>query len=122
MAVRENPPNDPLINSSPLRISGIPQDDLSAISNIADNLDKSVTDFMRPHLRKIVESYPAEFRKCKSTDNKENEMKLRGIAKDIVIALENISSHVRIDLSDLLKPHLKEIIKSYPPKLKRPKT
>lgn len=32
------------------------------INNIADNLGQTFSDFMKPHLRKVVESYPEDMR------------------------------------------------------------
>ena len=116
----ENPSQNSLQPNAPLRISGIPKNDLDTIQNIADNLDKSLTDFMRPYIRKIAESYPEEMRKTKCEDLS-SEMKIRGIPKNVITWLENIASHMKVDVSSLMKPHLKEIIKSHPPKLKKPK-
>lgn len=46
-----------------LRIYGVSVKIHEEINNIADNLGNTFSDFMKPHLRKIVESYPEDMRK-----------------------------------------------------------
>lgn len=46
-----------------LTIYGVSEKIHEEINNISENLGQTFTDFMKPHLRKIVESYPEEMRK-----------------------------------------------------------
>lgn len=105
----------------PLRIYGIPKEDFEALQNIASNSDLSLADFMRPHLRKIAEQYPELLRNNKSADKRGSELKMYGIPKPVITWLENISSHAIMDFSNFMKPKLKEIIDSYPPKMRKQK-
>lgn len=48
-----------------LRIQGVSNKTKQEIKNIADNEGIGLSEFMRPHLRKIIDSYPEEKRKPK---------------------------------------------------------
>ena len=46
--------------------------------------------------------------------NEIGEVRMRGVSKKLVNELVNISKNIGIDLSDMLKPKLREIVDSYP--------
>jgi hypothetical protein len=48
-----------------LRIQGVSNKTKEEIQNIADNEGIGLSEFMRPHLRKIIDSYPEHKRKPK---------------------------------------------------------
>lgn len=46
-----------------IRIAGVSEKVHFELTNIAENLGIYLTDLLKPHLRKIAESYPEEMRK-----------------------------------------------------------
>lgn len=122
MAGTLKPNSESTDKNQPFRIYGIPTEDFEALQNIASNSELSLTDFMRPHLRKIAEQYPENIRNIKAEDKRGSELKMFGIHPTVTLWLENIASHSIMDFSNFMKPFLKEIIKSYPPKMRKQKS
>lgn len=50
--------------------------------------------------------------------NEIGEIRMRGVSKKLVTELVNISKNIGIDLSDMLKPKIREIVDAYPDHLK----
>jgi hypothetical protein len=51
-----------------LRIYGVAEVVHDSLINISDNIGISFSDFMKPHLRKIMEEYPEHMKKPKPKD------------------------------------------------------
>lgn len=49
-------------NARELRIYGVPASTAKEVKNIARNLGVKVSDFMKPHIKKIVQEYPENMR------------------------------------------------------------
>jgi hypothetical protein len=51
-----------------LRITGVPEEILDQLHNIAKNEGNNLSAILKPHLRKIVESYPERMRRPPQND------------------------------------------------------
>ncbi len=55
-------------NPRELRVYGLPANLSTEVKNIAQNLGVKMSDFMKPHIKKIVESYPESMRIARDKD------------------------------------------------------
>lgn len=51
--------------------------------------------------------------------NYQNEIRLRGVSEKLIEDLSNISKNLGITISQMLKPKIREIVESYPEKMKQ---
>jgi hypothetical protein len=88
------------------------------ISNIAENNEKSISDFLKPHIREIVEKYPKELRtEFKFTEK--HHMRANGVSGEVAKEFDTLVKNFGGNPSYFMKMHLYEIIQKYPEKQRK---
>lgn len=103
---------------SELIISNVPEILLAPINNVADNMGITMNEFLKPHIRKIIDSYP-EYLKKEPSNKKCKECRIRGISPNLVKQLYNIADNLKVSHSQILKVGLNDIKDSYSEKMRQ---
>lgn len=112
------PKNKKIKENNHLEIRNIPRETLEPLNNIAKHLGVTMTEFLKPHMRKIIDKYP-EYKNSKS--NKQcARVVLTNVTPKLVEELFNVSDNLGVGYSSFLKVELKSIKDQYPDHMTKP--
>ena len=99
-----------------LNISRVPRNTRDQIKLIANNSNMNMSEFMRPKIREIINSFPEHLKICQNSEN--CHMEITGIPIDLVNDLSTIAKNLGVSNSDILCLHLDKIVNETPTNLK----
>lgn len=93
-----------LCQPTTIQIRNVGPTNHSAIKSAAACAGITMGSHLRPSVKQIIESYPEYMRNDKAPEHlKPVNVKLPGVSSTQKTQLENIASHVGVDVSELLK-------------------
>lgn len=106
--------------NQPLLINDWPQEVVQPLNNIAKHLGITMTEFLKPHIRKIIDKYP-EY-KTKKSKKECARLVVTNVTPKLVEELFNVSDNLGVGYSSLLKVELSNIKDQYPKYMTKPPT
>jgi len=96
-----------------IRIKGVPLDTFAKIEASGKDRGEFMCDLLRPRLRKLIESYPAEL-KIPAKEQETKEIRIPGVSKNLDNQLQTIADNLGVSATQLLRIGLKEIADNLP--------